>query len=200
MTTTSGLRVCGLDPSLTSFGGAVTRGPGATPELYRFKTKLAGHPRLEYLLAEVTCIARDCDVVAVEGVLSHMAGAEVHLALAGLHWLIRHRLYELGVPYAVIAPSSRMKWLAGKGNAPKDECLATAIRRFPAARIDGNDKADALTLAAMTSAAYGMPLVPMPADREAVLTAAKYVTRGQAKVRVPAIDWPRLKATAAATT
>jgi crossover junction endodeoxyribonuclease RuvC len=187
------LRVCGLDGSLTSFGAAVTRGPGAVPELYRFRTKLAGHERLSYLLGEVTAIARDCDVAAVEGVLSHMPGAEAHLNLAGLHWLVRHRLFELGVPYVVIAPSSRMKWLTGKGRAEKDECLAAAIKRFPLADIDGNDKADALTLAAMTSAAYGMPLVPMPADRREVLTAAKFVKRGAGKVRVPAIDWPRLR-------
>jgi crossover junction endodeoxyribonuclease RuvC len=197
MTATSGLRVCGLDPSLTSFGGAVTRGPGATPELYRFKTKLAGDERLAYLLGEVTAIARDCDVAVIEGVLSHMPGAEVHLNLAGLHHLVRHRLWELGVPYTVVTPSSRMKWLTGKGRVEKDECLTAAIKRFPQADICGNDQADALTLAAMAAASYGEPLVPMPADREAVLTATKLVTQGKVKVRVPCIDWPRLKAVTA---
>jgi crossover junction endodeoxyribonuclease RuvC len=184
-----GLRVCGLDPSLTSFGAAVTRGPGATPELYRFRTKQVGHDRLGYLLGEVTAIARDCDVAVIEGVLSHMPGAEAHLNLAGLHWLVRHRLHELGVPYAVVAPSTRMKWLTGKGNAEKDDCLTTAIKRFPLAEIGGNDHADALTLAAMGAAAYGQPLVPMPADREALLRATKIVR----KSRVSVIAWPRLK-------
>jgi hypothetical protein len=37
----------------------------------------------------------------------------------------------------------------------------------------------------------------MPADREAVLFATKLVTRGKVKVRVPSIDWPRLKETEA---
>lgn len=192
----SHLRVCGLDPSLTSFGGAVTRGPGAAPELYRFRTKLAGHDRLSYLLGEVTAIARDCDVAVIEGVLSHMPGAEAHLNLAGLHWLVRHRLHELEVPYAVVAPSTRMKWLTGKGHAEKDDCLTTAIKRFPLADIGGNDHADALTLAAMGAAAYGQPLVLMPADREPLLSAAKFVTRGKVKVRVPVIDWPRLRSEA----
>jgi Holliday junction resolvasome RuvABC endonuclease subunit len=187
------LRVCGLDPSLTSFGGAVTCGPAVSPELFRFKTKLMGHARLDYLLGEVTSIARDCDVAVIEGVLSHMPGAEAHLNLAGLHWLVRHRLHELGVPYAVIPPSTRMKWLTGKGNAEKDDCLTTAIKRFTLADIGGNDHADALTLAAMGAAAYGQPLVPMPADRDPLLSAAKFATRGKVKVRVPVIDWPRLK-------
>jgi len=191
------LRVCGLDPSLTSFGGAVTGGPGVPPELFRFKTKLAGHDRLAYLLDGVAEIARGCDVAVVEGVLSHMPGAEVHLNLAGLHWLTRHALWELGVPYAVVTATSRMKWLTGKGHTEKDDCLVEVIKRFPLADVRGNDQADALTLAAMAAAAYGAPLVPMPADREAVLFATKLVTRGKVKVRVPSIDWPRLKETEA---
>lgn len=192
----SHLRVCGLDPSLTSFGGAVTRGPGATPELYRFKTKLLGHERLAYLLDAVAEIARGSDVAVVEGVLSHMPGAEVHLNLAGLHWLVRHRLHELDVPYAVVTATSRMKWLTGKGHTEKDDCLVEVIKRFPLADVRGNDQADALTLAAMAAAAYGQPLVTMPADRAAVLTATKLVTRGKVKVRVPSIDWPRLRSEA----
>jgi Holliday junction resolvasome RuvABC endonuclease subunit len=187
------LRVCGLDPSLTSFGGAVTRGPGVPPELFRFRTKLDGHERLDYLLAEVRTLARGCDLAVVEGT-PVMKNAQTAMALAGLHWLTRHALWELGIPYAVVQPSSRIKWLAGRGSGvEKDDCLVMAIKRFPLADIRGNDQADALTLSAMGSAAYGQPLVPMPADREAVLTAIKVVKRPGGSVRVPAINWPRLK-------
>jgi Holliday junction resolvasome RuvABC endonuclease subunit len=187
------LRVCGLDPSLTSFGGAVTCGPHTPPVLYRFQTKLTGHDRLAYLLSEVTAIAVGCDVAVIEGT-PVMKNAQTAMALAGLHWLTRHALWELGTPYAVVQPASRIKWLAGRGSGvEKDDCLVMAIKRFPLADIRGNDQADALTLAAMGAAAYGAPLVPMPADREAVLSATKVVTRGAKKVRVPSINWPRLK-------
>lgn len=183
-------RVAGLDPSLTSFGLGVIWGQDLVPMLYRLKTgKLRGHERIAYLLDEITTLTRGCDLAVVEGVLSHMPGAEAHLNLAGLHWLVRHRLWETGIRYAVVTPSTRCKWLTGAGNASKDECLAAAIKRFPDTEITSNDTADAITLAAMGSAAYGYPLVPMPQDRTALLHARRTdkTHRGE-----PVIGWPQL--------
>ena len=94
------------------------------------------------------------------------------------------------VPYAIVTPATRMKWLTGKGNTPKDMCLAAAIKRFPMADVTGNDVADALTLAAMGCQYYGHPLVTMPADRTALLT-AKRTSKGHAGE--PVIDWPEIK-------
>jgi Holliday junction resolvasome RuvABC endonuclease subunit len=190
------VRVCGLDPSLTSFGGAVVQGPGVAPELFRFQTKLTGHPRLAYLMSEVMTIARGCDVAVVEGApFSRLPGAQTHMALVGLHWLVRHALYEMGVPYAVVEPASRVLWLTGKGKAEKVECVLEVVKRFPLVDVRGDDEADAFTLAAMGAAAYGLPLVKMPADREAVLRRVRVNKRTHKSE--PVIDWPRLAALAA---
>lgn len=200
------LRVGGLDPSLESFGMAVAGDRELVPLLYRVTPgRRRGHERIDYLLEAVSDYMSGCDVVLVEGVLANMPGAEAHLNLAGLHWLVRHRLYRLGVPYAVVTPKTRSKFLTGNGSASKELCLVTAIRRlgvlFPAGEdepadggpIDGTDKADALTLAAMCAQYYGQPLVPMPADRVALLTATKLVKhRGREATREPVITWPEI--------
>jgi crossover junction endodeoxyribonuclease RuvC len=188
----SPLHVCGLDPSLTSFGGADICGPDVAPKLYRFQTKLVGHERLDYLMDAVTDMARGCDVAVIEGApMSRLQNAETHMSLVGLHWLVRHTLWGMGIPYAVVQPASRMQWLTGKGRTEKDECLVEAIKRFPMADIRGNDQADALTLAAMGSAFYDCPLVAMPKDRHATLTRTRVNKR--TKKHEPVIDWPRLK-------
>lgn len=174
------MNVVGLDPSLTSFGAAVLRGDTVT--LNRFRCKERGHARLDYLLKNMWGVVTGADLVVMEG-LAFGAKGSAFLDLAGLHWLIRHDLYRGGVPYAVVPPSSRAKWLTGRGNATKDECLAASIRRFPGVNITGNDEADALTLAAMGRAWLGRPYVTMPTDRHALLRAVN--RKGQ-----PAIAWP----------
>jgi hypothetical protein len=162
---------------------------------------MTGHERLRWLLAAVEGCAFGCDLAVVEGaVLLAQGGGDTRIATAGLHWLVRHRLWETGVPYAVVAPATRAKWITGNGSAGKDLCLTAAAKRFAPLFpgrgdddlpfLDGNDKADALTLAAMGSAAYGDHLVPMPADRTALLHAAR-TTKGHKGE--PAISWPAIK-------
>jgi hypothetical protein len=201
---TGRLRVGGLDPSLTSFGMAVACGnPLVPPVLCRVRTKMTGHERVHELEMQVASFMRGCDVVAVEGaVLVAAGGGENRIAVLGLHGMVRQWLWELGIPYAVITPALRAKWITGDGGAGKDDCLAAAIQRFrplfPGASdpdappvLHGNDEADALTLAAMTAQHYGQPLVPMPAARTALLTATRPV-KGKPNVRVPVIEWPAL--------
>lgn len=184
------LRIAGLDPSLTSFGLGITEGPGNVT-LLRFRPKTRGHERLNDILEKITDYAAQCDIAVVEGaVLIAAGGGENRLAISGLHWMVRHKLWELGVPYAVVAPSTRSKYITGNGGASKEDCLVAAIKRFPDANVDGNDVADALTLAQMGADAYGQPLVSMPQDRTALLHAAR-TTKGHKGE--PVIDWPKIK-------
>jgi Holliday junction resolvasome RuvABC endonuclease subunit len=200
------LSVIGLDPSLTSFGAACLYGPNAVT-LHRLKPVkgMTGHERLRWLLAAVEGLAFGCDVAVVEGaVLIAAGGGESRIATAGLHWMVRHRLWEIGVPYAVVTPATRAKYVTGNGAAGKDLCLAAAVKRFaplfPGTDddalpvLDGNDKADALTLAVMGAEYYGQPAVRMPADRTALLRANR-TTKGHAGE--PVIAWPQLKREAA---
>lgn len=182
------LRVGGLDPSLTSFGIAVTYGPDTVPFVYRVQPRTRGHVRLAVLLDRVAGLVASCDVVAIEGVAYGARGSAL-LDLAGLSWLVRHELWKMGIPYAVIPPATRAKWITGSGTAGKDECLLATAKRFPAAEITGNDQADALVLAAMASEAYGCPLTVMPKTATALL----HVTRTDKRHKgEPVIGWPEL--------
>jgi crossover junction endodeoxyribonuclease RuvC len=181
------LTVTGMDQSLASFGIAVAS--FSTVRLFRVRPKSRGHCRLQELLDAAMLHALGADLVAIEG-LSYGSVSATAYDRAGLFWLIRHELWQAKIPYAVIPPATRAKWLTGKGNASKDECLAAAIKRFGhLADITGNDEADALTLAAMAHDAHGQPLVPMPQDRTALLH-AKRTTKGH--TGEPVIDWPQL--------
>lgn len=198
------LMISGLDHSLTSFGIAVSRGPGTVPRLIRVRPRSKGHDRLEVLRAEVRQACAGSDLAVIEG-LAYEAVSATLFDRAGLFWLIRHELWIMGIPYAVIPPKTRAKWITGDGSAGKDDCLAAAIKRFgplfpgyddPEADtpLAGNDVADALTLAAMGCDYYGQPLAVMPADRAALLVATKLVkVRGKPSVRAPVIDWPALR-------
>lgn len=173
--------VVGLDPSLTSFGAALAF-PGMTPEVYRWRHRGRGHERLAYLRHEMLNLASRGGLVVMEGLAFGAKGRGV-LDLAGLHWVLRQALWEAGMPYVVVPPALRAKWIAGKGNASKDECLVQVIKRFTTADVDGNDVADALTLAAMGMEHLGQPMAKMPADRLELLYTCN-------RDGLPQIAWP----------
>lgn len=179
--------VLGLDQSLTSFGAArVGSDPGCPAELHRWRPGARrGHERLEWLLGNVEEAARGADLALIEGLAFGAKGSSL-LDLAGLFGVVTHRLWQIGVPYAVVPPSCRMKYLTGKGQADKDTCLLAVVRRFPGIEVDGNDTADALTIAAMGADWAGFPLADMPAAHRAALTAKN--SKGK-----PAIAWPALR-------
>ena len=206
------LRVLGLDLSLTSAGLARVGGAHVALRRARPPADLGlGHERLQWLLREVALFTDGvglfegrCHLAVIEG-LSYGSVSASGFDRAGLFWMVRHQLWGMGVPYAIVAPKTRAKWLTGNGNAEKDECLAAAISRFPLRLfrdpdddppddprgIRGNDVADALTLAAMGAAAYWQPLVPMPKARDELLYATRVNKRTHK--REPVIDWPRLE-------
>jgi crossover junction endodeoxyribonuclease RuvC len=192
----SGLRVLGIDQSLTSSGLALYEPDNGTVTLARVQPKARGHERLALILAQVNDWATACDLVAIEG-LSFGARGSALLELAGLQHLIRHELWSRGIPYVIIDPATRAKYITGSGAAPKDDCLVAAVRRFPDLPIAGNDQADALVLLAMACDYYGQPLTRMPADRTALLRAVRTEKnrKGQPKIAWPVIErktasWP----------
>jgi len=194
------LRVLGLDQSLTSSGLALASSLGEI-ELDRIQVKARGHERMAGIEAEVISWADPsrCDVVVMEG-LSFGAKGNALLDLAGLSWIIRQRLWERGMPYVIIPPALRAKYITGNGAAGKDLCLTAAAQRFapvlpgygdpdaPPA-LDGNDKADALTLCQMGRDYYGCPLVRVPADRTALL---RSVHTEKNRTGQPKIMWPQI--------
>lgn len=193
------MKILGLDPSLTSFGAAEVTSLADEPVvLHRWQTgKMRGCERLDFLVGNAARAAEGCDLALIEGIVgSRVLGMEAHLNLAGLHWAVRYRLWQLGIPCAVVQPSVRQKYVTGK-TADKDTCLLAVARRFPDVLVDGNDTADAFTLAHMGADYLGFPLATMPAAQRAVLTSV--VPAKKNKPAHPAIDWPVLKEAASAS-
>jgi hypothetical protein len=190
----AGLRVLGLDPSLTLSGGAEISSRDEPAALFRWKppAKLRGAERMAWHLDSMTQVAEECDLVVIEGIAgSGVLGVEAHLELAGLHWVIRHRLHQLGIPCAVVQPSLRMMYLTGKGRADKPACLLAAERRWPAIGFIGTDDADAYTLAHMGADHLGFAPVQLPAAQREVLT--RTVPAKKTRPAHPAIYWPALR-------
>jgi Holliday junction resolvasome RuvABC endonuclease subunit len=170
---------------------AVTSGPGVVPRLYRIRPRTRGHERLAYILAELERLAEGCDLAVLEG-LAFGARGNALLDLAGLQWMIRHLLWNLHLPYAVVSPYERAKFATGHAGADKDEVLAAAIHRFGVTvGITSNDTADALWFAAMGCERLCEPIVELPAAQRQVIYA---IHAAKGKRGTPKILWPAMGA------
>lgn len=160
----------GLDPSLTHFGIASSRGWTRV-----LKPAGRGHVRLQQLRDDVLeAIPADVALVVIEGPSygsqSRQAG---HHERAGLWWLVTHSLWKRGIDYAVAAPSARAKYATGKGNAAKADVVREVTRRFDWF-AGGEDEADALVLAAMGVDWLGHPIAVMPQTHRKALDAVQW--------------------------
>lgn len=166
--------VLALDLSLTATGVADTDGTSLT-----LSSDHKGPERLNDLRNQVDRLTHNqttcrVDVVAIEGYAMGSARQSHSYAIGELGGVIRHRLWMHNVPYVEVPPALVKKYATGKGNAPKDDVFAAAIRRLG---YGGNskDEADALWLWALVLDALGEPVVQVPAvHREAL-----------AKVQIP---------------
>ena len=186
------MRVLGIDQSLTSTGLAVASGPAARPLLARIRTgKLRGHDRLALILAEIAQQADGCGLAVLERVINYPGKGDAPLDLSGLSWMIRHMLWQRDIPYVVISPPERAKFITGSGGAGKDEVLAAVIRRFgPDVPVMSNDVADALVFAAMGCEWLGQPIVALPAAQREVIWSVHTEKRKRGQ---PKIAWPDLR-------
>lgn len=155
--------VLGLDLSLTATGVAYPDGASHT---YAVKTK--GCDRLRTIRDRLLtdCMTEEPTYVAIEGpAFGRPQGMHALGQLAGVIYLALH---EAGQPYVLITPSTVKKYATGKGNAPKAEVLAAAIRRLD---YDGHDdnQADALWLRAVLMDALGEPVVTVPESHRVAL-------------------------------
>lgn len=176
-------RLVALDLSLTATGIAWTHNAGEEPIGVRtVKPRIVGHERLDYLLAEIrACWMGATDLVVIEGLPLYAGKGNTTVLLAELHGLVKHRLWEAGVPYVIVAPQARAKYATGKGNAGKDEVMLAVARRYAnLVSIINNNEADALALLAMAADWYGFAYVDVPALNRTSLSK---------------VDWPQLAVT-----
>lgn len=150
------MKIVGLDLSLTATGVADWTG---TYTISPPKTAADGMPRLDWLERRILDVTELADLVVIEG-YSFGARRQSHTrAIAELGGVVRLALWRAGRPYVDVPPATLKKLSTGRGNAPKEEVLAAAIRRLG---FEGHskDEADALWLKVAALIHYGHPDAP----------------------------------------
>lgn len=185
-------RVVGLDLSFTSTGMSDGR------SVHAFKTSPdeTTEARMDRILCQVVTFVysptqwtdaqpagKRADLVVIEGAAFGSKGDAVD-QLAGLRWLVRHKLYRLGIPFAIVAPATLKAYTTGYGQATKPMMVSALAERHgldlkPYKIAHGKyDMADAYALAAMGYAVLKQPIpaVGPPAPLKSLL----------------AVKWPEL--------
>lgn len=155
------MQILALDLSLARTGYAA---PADSGILVPPKRSDRGTTRLAWFRSAIGELASrtGADLVILEGYSFGQArGSSHHHALGELGGVVRLALHDRGLPYVEIAPATLKKYSTGRGNAPKNEVLAAAIRRLGYAGADDNE-ADALWLRAMALDHYGLATPTMP--------------------------------------
>ncbi|MYT57684.1 hypothetical protein GTW29_13335 [Streptomyces sp. SID7834] len=167
-----GLRIIGLDLSLTSTGVCLPDG-----STYRIKTRQRdGDRRLLAIRGSIRAALAEHrpHLAVVEDLPRHAKGAGI---VAKVHGVVVCELLDAGVPFAYVVPATLKKYATDNGNADKrrmaDAAYLAAGAEFPGdlnARGEGGDMCDAWWLRASGHDALGQPLFGMPqAQRDRLL-------------------------------
>jgi Holliday junction resolvasome RuvABC endonuclease subunit len=170
--------IAGLDLSLASTGVArvAATGPDPTYTLVRVRSD-PGRNDLNSRAARVTRMREGILVaagltmgdpppdLAVVEAPTYGTGAEAGTWERAWLWgAVVSELHDAGVPTMLVTPHTIRKYITGSAatsgarKVSKDMVLAGVIRRFPKARVDGNDVADALAAAAIAFRLLGHPI------------------------------------------
>lgn len=113
------LKLIGLDLSLTSTGVSINEKTSIV------STKAKGPERLSYINKTVLqiCLDEEINCAIIEGYSFASRNSQAH-SIGELGGCIRMTLWECGIPYIEIPPTSRAKFATGKGNAGKTEVIS----------------------------------------------------------------------------
>jgi Holliday junction resolvasome RuvABC endonuclease subunit len=162
----AGLRVIGLDLSVTSTGVALPDGT-----TYRIKTRdKDGDRRLLHIRADLRDdLAEHRPGLAVIEDLPMKMHATSLKIIGKLHGIVVGELLDAGVPYAYVPPATLKQFACDKGNADKRDMAAAAYlaagAEFPGdlnAKGQGGDMCDAWWLRAAGHDWAGQPLFTLP--------------------------------------
>jgi len=156
-------RVIGVDPSITATGIADVNGhltvAGGPP--YMGDRRL---PVIGQAVADV--VERGLpDLAVIEDLPQHAKAAGITGMVQGV---IRSKLIELGVPYAIVVPATLKKFASGRGDADKAD-LRMALYKRTGIDERSDDKVDAWWLRAAGLQHLGEPIVTLPAAQVKVL-------------------------------
>ena len=146
----SALRVVGLDLSLKSTGVC----EGTRMDVIRCHDSIRSHERIAFLWGHITTWTRDADLVVIEGPSFGSASLGGHEEMAWLRGHVMQRLWAVGIPFAVVPPSSLKMFATGNGSADKDAMLLAAEKAVGGpitgpVKPSAYDMADAFWLAAL---------------------------------------------------
>lgn len=186
--------VLALDPSLSSTGYArgaagaslpITRPHGSVGAsegdraaqailgvLTPPRSAAKGIYRLAWIRDRVLELATGADLVVLEG-YSYASRGRAIVSLGELGGVLRLALAEMGARVVEVSPNTRAKYATGRGNAGKEEVLASAIRRLGYAG-HSHDEADAAWLHALASDAMGAPPVDLPKNHRSAIEAVEW--------------------------
>jgi Holliday junction resolvasome RuvABC endonuclease subunit len=196
-------RVIGLDLSLTSTGVS----DGQSVHAIQTTPDECLEARLDRLVRGVVSFAlsptqwtddfpqgRNADLAVIEAPAWSKASQTGHEELSALRVMVRHRLWRLGVPYALVPPTTLKLYTTGYGKATKQQMVA-AIDTRHGTNLAGHlvkdgryDMADAYALAAMGYDHAGHPLLPKGQTAEDVDLALCLPHRAS----LDAVEWPEL--------
>lgn len=118
------------------------------------------HERIAHILSTILDFTRFADLVVMEGLAFN--GYDMSKQSAGLAWIVRHSLYRISVPYALVPATSLKMYATGNGAATKYDVTTTVETWYPGITADHpenlrNNAADAAVLAAMGRQWMGLP-------------------------------------------
>lgn len=147
------MRTAGIDLSLTSTGICIDGDVSA------IRVSSKGVVRLNEISSKIVELFKNNSVtcVAIEGYSFASRNSQAH-SIGELGGVVRLRLWEMGVPYVEIPPTSRAKFATGRGNAAKNEVVSSVSAKtglvFSGAGAD--DMCDAFLLEEMLRVHLGI--------------------------------------------
>jgi crossover junction endodeoxyribonuclease RuvC len=163
------MRIAGLDLSTARIGYA---SPNGILRSVTSRAKTNDVPRrLHELLTALEGLLRQWpplpDLVAIEGYSLGSPGRLSLVRLGELGGAVRLRLYELGVAYVEIPPTSVKLHATGKGNADKERMTSRAVELGAPMNVN-HDEADAFLLRRMARQAHGLEPILFDHERDAI--------------------------------
>lgn len=188
-------RVVGLDLSLTSTGMS----DGKQQWVTQTAPDHCMEARLDRLVGRARTFAlgttewpQEANLAVIEAGAFSRNMQTSHEELAALRLMVRHAMWQLGVPFALVPPSTLKLYTAGHGKATKAQMVRAVAARhqLDLSKVlvkDGRyDMADAFALAAMGYAWANRPLVTVgPPPPRASLMAVPWPSASHPDVTVP---------------
>ena len=141
----------GLDLSLTGTGIVVLSDAGDIIHQDLISTKASSEIefRLHFIAGEIIDKLLNYlpsnIVIYMEGLSFGSKGSSI-LELAGLHYFIRTRFYDMGYNYKVIEPTKLKKFITGSGKSPKSIIIKEIYKKW-GEDFNNDNIADAYALA-----------------------------------------------------